>query len=47
MVITNHLPMNSIISFKKNLFVLMHWYYKNFKGVDPFDFLPTTYHIGA
>ena len=44
-VLTNHIPNNSIIGSKKILFKLMHWYYSEMENIDPFTYLPHTYHI--
>jgi hypothetical protein len=42
--IHNHLPNNYIIGNKKALFYTMTAYYEKM-GVDPFEYLPETYHI--
>jgi hypothetical protein len=41
--VSNHIPLNCIIGAKRILFKVMHWYYKQVLGVDPFVVLPKTY----
>jgi len=45
LIMSNHIPQNSIIGSKKVLFMLMSWYYKDVIKKNPFEILPKTYHL--
>lgn len=44
--LTNHLPQQHQLSNKKSLFQNLHAYYK-FKDLNPFDFIPVTFHLAS
>lgn len=44
-IVTNHIPQNSLIGSKKALFHSLNHYYRNILKVDPFQFIPQTYHV--
>lgn len=44
--LTNHLPQQQQLSNKKSLFQNLQGYYKS-KEMDPFDFIPITFHLAS
>lgn len=44
-IVSNHVPRNSCIGSKKNLFKSLFHYYKDYLKTDPFDFIPKTYNV--
>lgn len=44
-ILTNHIPGNSCIGSKKNLFKSMLHYYRDYLKTDPFDVIPMTYNV--
>lgn len=44
-LVTNHVPRNSCIGSKKNLFKSLLFYYRDYLKVNPFDYIPKTYNV--
>lgn len=44
-LVTNHLPRNSCIGSKKNLFKSLFYFYQDYLKLDPFDFIPKTFNV--
>lgn len=44
-IMTNHLQNNHCLGSKKNLFKSLLYYHRNITGLDPFSYMPKTYHI--
>ena len=44
-IVSNHLPRNTAIGSKKNLFKSLFHYYKDYLKTDPFDYIPKTFNV--